>query len=246
MRSLHEVATVEVPEQIALRLPLAGVGSRACAYLIDLLIQSVVVIAASVPLLATWLDSADLRPDPDGHVDLGRILLPLMLFHAILFVVNFGYFAFFEAFTGGRSPGKRAMGLRVISDGGHPIRGGAALVRNLLRAVDSLPAGYLVGIVTMFISREAKRLGDYAAGTLVVRERRERDPMPVRATGTGPLPPPERAIVERFLERRADLERWPRKTLARELADRVAARLGHAPPADAERYLEEVLRDGHG
>jgi uncharacterized RDD family membrane protein YckC len=88
----------------------------------------------------------------------------------VLFTVNFFYFAAFETLWKGQTPGKRKLRLRVVRDGGHPIDGRSALVRNFLRTVDILPTFYLVGIVALFLSRDGKRVGDLAAGTLVVRE----------------------------------------------------------------------------
>ena len=85
--------------------------------------------------------------------------------------MQFGYFAMFEAFWNGQTPGKRWTHLRVIKDSGRPINAYDAILRNLLRIVDNLPTLYAIGIVTMLISKENKRVGDYAAGTVVVHEK---------------------------------------------------------------------------
>src|SRR6202453_4051205 len=96
-------------------------------------------------------------------------------FEAAIIFINFcliwGYFALFEAYWHGQTPGKRAMKLRVIKDSGRQITLFEALARNLLRVVDYLPSLYLVGVITMLCNKRNQRLGDLAAGTIVVHER---------------------------------------------------------------------------
>ena len=89
----------------------------------------------------------------------------------IVFVMHWGYFALFEAFSNGRTPGKRVAKIRVIHQSGRGINFVEALARNLVRYVDGLPSFYAVGIVVIFLSRRNQRLGDMVAGTLVVRDR---------------------------------------------------------------------------
>ena len=86
-------------------------------------------------------------------------------------IFYWGYYVFFEMLWNGQSPGKRWVGLRVIRTDGTPITLSEALIRNLVRIVDFLPATYGVGIITMFIDKQSRRLGDLAAGTLVVQDR---------------------------------------------------------------------------
>ncbi|PYV24279.1 MAG: hypothetical protein DMG27_13305 [Acidobacteria bacterium] len=87
------------------------------------------------------------------------------------FLIHFAYFAFFEVFWNGQTPGKRYVHLRVIKDSGRPITAYEAITRNLLRIVDSMPLTYAVAIVSALLSAKSKRLGDYVAGTVVVHER---------------------------------------------------------------------------
>src|SRR5439155_5033349 len=89
-----------------------------------------------------------------------------------LFLVLFVYDVFFEVVAGGRTPGKRWSGLRVVTLSGGAITVGASVVRNLLRIIDEIPGIYLVGIVLVFLTKRNQRLGDIVAGTLVVRDRR--------------------------------------------------------------------------
>jgi uncharacterized RDD family membrane protein YckC len=246
---LHEVSTIETPEQIELHLPLAGVGTRALAYIIDLLWQTVPIVAAA--FLALAFLPADVHPteflekgsDGQPHVP----LLAIAFVSAVVFFVNFGYFALFEVLWNGQSPGKRSLGLRVVRDGGFPIDGRSALIRNLLRAVDFLPAVYFVGIASLFAGRAGKRIGDYAAGTFVVKELKPESGIVKDPTqrNSGPLSSAERSLVLDFLDRRWDLPDEARLRVARELSSRLAARLGQAVPMDPERFLEDIPRDGH-
>ncbi len=237
---LYDVATVETPEQIELSLPLAGVGSRSIAYLLDIGCQ---IVPLGLALLAAFLlvplprGAKLFGKDAEGLPELGTLALALV--SLAFFVVNFGYFALFEIFWNGQSPGKRWVGLRVLKDGGFPIDGRAALLRNLLRAVDFLPAFYVAGIAVVFTSGRGKRLGDYAAGTLVVREGRER--IAPATPSASPLPAAELALVRGFLARRRGLDDEARRRLAGRIAARVAERLGRTPPDDAEGWLEGLV-----
>lgn len=246
--ALHEVSRIETPEQIVLELPLAGVGSRALSYFIDFLWQLVPIAAAA--FLAYELLPVDARPSPafeeDPATGVRLPLLALAFVNAVVFLVNFGYFAVFEVIWRGQSPGKRTVGLRVVRDGGYPIDGRAALVRNLLRVVDFLPALYFLGIASLFTGRKGKRIGDYAAGTIVVKERRPEPGTPrplARAGSGGPLSPAERSLVEEFLARRSGLSPDARARVGRGLADRLAGRLGRSSPSEPERFLEDLLLD---
>ncbi len=240
-KPLFDAATIETPEQIELRLPLAGPGSRSLAYLLDLCVQLVpLLFAVAAAFLLVPVDGAEMvGRNATGLPELGS--LPLALVSVAIFAVNFGYFALFEAFWNGQSPGKRWIGLRVLRDGGFPIDGRAALLRNLLRLVDFLPAFYVTGVVAIFAGGRGKRIGDYVAGTFVVREGR-----PLRAEGPAPARPSpasglsagELALVRGFLDRRLELDEDARWRLSRQLAARFSAQLGQPVPSDAERFLE--------
>ena len=93
------------------------------------------------------------------------------VFGLLAFIFYWGYYIFFEMLWNGQTPGKRWTGLRIIRADGTPITLSESLIRNLARIVDMLPAAYGVGIVTMFIDKQSRRLGDLAAGTLVVHDR---------------------------------------------------------------------------
>ena len=108
------------------------------------------------------------------------------------FLVQFGYFAYFESVWNGQTPGKRYLRLRVIRRGGQAIGAYEAVTRNLLRIVDSIPGIYAVGILCALLSSESKRLGDYVAGTVVVHER----PIELTTEANGTSAGPEPAMTE--------------------------------------------------
>lgn len=193
----HEIVT---PEGVPLHLPVAGPVPRALAWLIDFGLRMAVLMVAGMAFGLL------------GGAGMGAYLV-------LLFVVFWFYPVVFEALFDGRTPGKRALGLQVVSADGAPIGWRASFVRNLLRTVDMLPFGYAAGLVACLCDPAARRLGDMVAGTLVVH-RLPREDMAVVPAVAGmppavPLQPPEQAAVVAFAERA------PRLTPARrdELAD---------------------------
>jgi uncharacterized RDD family membrane protein YckC len=244
---LYDAEQVETPEQIEISLPLAGIGTRAAAYLIDFLWQLVPLIAVLIALFVlTKSRSSDVfvvGTDAKGQPHMST--LGKAIFSLTLFAMNFGYFAFLETLWRGQTPGKRAMGLRVMRDGGFPLDGRGALVRNLLRIVDFLPMFYVLGMTSAFLSSRGKRIGDYAAGTFVVREGRSAESQRVAARDEdipwqpeSQLSPAERALVDDFLNRRHGIANEMRDQLAQALASRLAVRLGEPNPTHPEAFLE--------
>ena len=154
----------------------------------------------------------------------------------------------------GQTPGKRWTHLRVIQDSGRPITAYDSVLRNLLRIVDALPTLYAMGIVTMLISRENKRVGDYAAGTVVIHEKPLQGIGAIwkRGGGTGAsrcaailsaqLTLDELQLVETFFERRTSLDPEVRRAMARQIAQRLGERLNVPSEVrpDAERFLEAL------
>src|SRR5690606_17470675 len=183
-----------------IELTLAGLGSRFGACALDLLIQGVLMV-----VIITVLGLAGTVVDPD-----------LLVFFQgvgtfVLAVVIVGYYILFEGFNGGRTPGKAAFGIQVVSADGTPLTLGAVTLRTLMRLIDFLPAAYAAGAVSIVASPRNQRLGDLVAGTVVIRTRS-------KATKPTPLPATERqgwdaatvtrdevALVRRFVERRNDL-----------------------------------------
>jgi len=258
MERLDDVATVETPEQLELELPLAGVGSRALAFLLDFLIQLIPIVIAMVVLVAALSLNVFGEDDVKGFGE-GRIpLLAGALFSAVTFATNFLYFTFWDLVSRGQSPGKRALDLRVVRDGGLPIDARASLIRNLVRTVDVLPGFYLTGILSMFFSAEHKRIGDLAAGTLVVRDRREpvgdvsalfhkaASPFPSASAPASASPSPlgaaERALVQDFLQRRHTLAPDVRERILRQIVERLGPRAGFDLALPAEWIFEQLAK----
>src|SRR5207253_9899772 len=149
--------TLATPEGVHLELTLAGVGSRFAAALVDLAIQIALLIVIAVV----------------GFVVIGgRSGFEVAAVTILSFLVFAAYDILFEVFASGRTPGKRLNGLRVVRTDGSPVGFFTSAVRNVLRLADLLPGMYLAGIVSILVTRRNQRLGDLAAGTLVVRERR--------------------------------------------------------------------------
>jgi uncharacterized RDD family membrane protein YckC len=180
---LDTTRRVATPEGIELTLRLAGPVPRALAWAIDLALRAAILFAVSVVAGAL------------GKAGMGVILLTA-------FFVEWLLPAWFEASWNGQTPGKRAMGLVVLNDDGTPLRWPAALTRNLLRAVDFLPFLYGTGLVSMLANRDFKRLGDLAAGTVVVYQA-EKAEASKNIPAAAPIAPPVPLTLE---EQRAVLE----------------------------------------
>jgi uncharacterized RDD family membrane protein YckC len=175
---------VQSVDAVALELPVAGPTSRMLAYALDATllygglftagVLFVLLLAPGAAWLGEWADWLFERLGGLGDEgDLGSLVwLPFVLLYLVSVFAETLYFVGFEMAAGGRSPGKRLVGLQVLCDGGLPLTLTASLTRNLLRLADALPSSYLAGFVSMLVSREGKRLGDLVAGTVVVRHDR--------------------------------------------------------------------------
>jgi uncharacterized RDD family membrane protein YckC len=232
--------TIETPEGLTVTVHLAGVGSRFVAAIIDWTIQILLTLAAFVVFVVFGVG---------GGAGTG-------LFALATFLVFFVYDVAFEVLAGGRTPGKRWTGLRVVRSGGQPIGFIASTIRNLLRVVDIMPGVYLVGITSILVTKHNQRLGDLAADTVVARAPRKPRPVsePVPA---GQLPrslatwdvsavtADELATVRTFLERRGSLDWGAREELARSMAEQLRPRVGGVPEGaalDDEVFLEQLAR----
>jgi len=149
---------VSTPERVSFQYPLAGLGSRFLAQTIDMAVLVAIFLVLLYAANAVGKTTGDQR-------------LALLIFILVSFILLFGYFWALEAIWSGQTLGKRALRLRVVGDQGEPLRFSQAAIRNLVRIVDFLPVGYAVGVIAIFLNVKNKRLGDFAAGTLVVRER---------------------------------------------------------------------------
>src|SRR6202011_5280453 len=166
---------IETPEQVELRFPIAGIGSRFLAILTDSVIQGATLFFLFLGF-ALIVSAAPKIPGAAAVSDTGAkwFVAGVVLFYFLLY---WGYYSLFEALWNGQTPGKRLLKIRVIKDSGRQITLFEALARNLLRVIDMLPSFYLVGVITMLCNREQKRLGDLVAGTIVVHERSNEQPL---------------------------------------------------------------------
>jgi uncharacterized RDD family membrane protein YckC len=235
--------TIDTPEQTALEFPLAGVGSRFVAMLADTAIQIVIgfvlffALTLSIPALTR----------------LGSIASQWVIAAMIVgvFVIYYGYFAIFEALWNGQTPGKRYTQLRVMKDDGRPISPYDAIARNLLRIVDQLPVFYGIAIISVFLSKQNKRLGDFVAGTVVVHEKNVEAARPFQETHIDAASPAydvshitveELRLIEMFLQRRDTFDPALRGLMAAQITTRIGSKLGvevRGWPAN-EKFLEAV------
>ncbi len=158
---MNDYLSVETPEQININYQIAGIGSRFFAALLDTLLLGIIVI------IGTYVN--------DNFIaELGAFFGNWLgaIGGIVVFAIFWGYFMIFEITTNGQSPGKLALGLRVIKEGGYPISFADSAIRNLMRIVDFLPFCYGTGLLVMLLNRNWQRLGDLAAGTLVVKTTR--------------------------------------------------------------------------
>ena len=160
---MNETTRLATPESVELEFRLAGPGSRFLALAIDTAICGVLYAALVIVILVAGFSF--------GGNDLPSTLMTVLVLVAF-FLVRWGYFLFFEIRLRGQTPGKRALGIRVVREGGLPLGVGHSLIRNLLRIVDSFPPPLcIVGAVSVLATPKGQRLGDLAAGTVVIRER---------------------------------------------------------------------------
>ncbi|HLU52517.1 MAG TPA: RDD family protein [Acidimicrobiia bacterium] len=238
---LDDRLQIETPEGVTIELTLAGLGSRFGAAALDILIQGVLLL-----VIVLVLSLAGTAVDPD----FGLFLQGAGTF--VLAVVIVGYYILFEGFNGGRTPGKAAFGIQVVSADGTPLTLGAVTLRTLMRLIDFLPAAYAAGAVSIVASPRNQRLGDLVAGTVVIRTRS-------KATKPTPLPATERqgwdaatvtrdevALVRRFVERRNELTPEARQRLAADLAGKLRPRVDGGRHLTDEEFLTQLLAEKEG
>jgi uncharacterized RDD family membrane protein YckC len=257
--------SIDTPELVAIELPLAFIGSRFIALLIDYLI---LVLAYGV----LWLF---LRLFMPGIREFSRTSEQWASAIAILatFLLMWGYFTLFEAFCGGRTPGKRVAGIRVIQRSGRAIGLLESMARNFVRCIDMQPLFLnAVGVIAMFLNDRHQRLGDLAAGTLVVHDRETGAPLwngsaartftapsfapsapiherksavPVaHASGIARLSSADLGVLEEFFSRRLDMSLPTRHAIAQKIAVAIRAKSGvePSPGVSTETFLEATAR----
>jgi uncharacterized RDD family membrane protein YckC len=235
--------SIATPEGVEVSLTLAGAASRFVSALVDLTIQAVILVAFWLVLGVADLATA------------GGVGIAVAVWSIISLLVVAGYDIFFEVLNGGRTPGKMLNGLRVVRVEGHPVGFLTSAIRNFLRPVDFLPSAYLLGALLILATRKNQRIGDIAAGTLVVRELAadepslprigaayEPDERPYAMWDTSRISGEELATVRQFLARRDEIEADARHQLAATLAERLRPKVTGAPSEmRGERFLEALV-----
>jgi uncharacterized RDD family membrane protein YckC len=246
--------TIQTPEQVGFEYVLAGLGSRSAAFLVDTVIRWFLVLAilAVVGLFYKFQPALDLSAWVRDLSKTWLIALAVLAYG----LVDLGYFLFFEALWSGQTPGKRRQGLRVVRINGQPIGWLESSIRNILRAVDLLAGFYPVGIVVVFLSRNNQRIGDYAAGTVVVVERKQSVPrdrkqflapqvltQPEMEWYVSRLKPAQYQVLRSFLERREQMEQGHRHELARLLSHQLFKQTSKSTRMNIsyESFIEQIV-----
>jgi len=256
--------SIDTPELVAIEMPLAGIGSRFIALLVDMLIWCAGIIVLIV-ILVILASSSDVFSKISEQWAIALVIIAF-------FLLFWGYFTLFEAFWNGRTPGKRVARIRVIQRSGRAIGLFESMARNLVRYIDMQPFPlYAVGVIAVFATRQHQRLGDLAAGTLVVRDRAIEEPawgdagartftapsfarntqaaephtaFLLPATGIAKLTSTDLEVLEGFFARRLDMSLPTRQALAERIASAIQAKSGIEQPAGAsiETFLEATAR----
>lgn len=234
----YEVLTVETPEHIELKLPLAGFGPRFLALLVDNLIQAALIVIVVLMLFA----AVGLSPDTSG------MFLAFILAIVAVIMVTLGYFVLFEWLWNGQTPGKRITGIRVVKRGAVPLTFVDVLLRNLLRIVDNLPSHNLIGLVSFFVTACQQRLGDLVADTVVIREFTRQTPyqwvggLPRSSTAeTSGLAPALAYVIGSYLSRAAVLPEDERRRLTSAIIGAVGYSAAPMTLAERDNYLASLL-----
>jgi uncharacterized RDD family membrane protein YckC len=246
----QRVIVIRTPENIELSYALAGPGSRAAAYFVDLLVMSF-VCQLLVNLLVVVFEAILKSMGVDSGLWISAIVA------LVAFALYNGYFILLEWLWNGQTPGKRLLHIRVIKQGGYALRFFDTLLRNLLRVIDFLPFFYGVGLTSLLFTRNSQRVGDLVAGTLVVyQEKVETDSLlsepttleegedPLPAAALAAIPGEVVSLVAEYLGSRTELAPRPRQEVAAELMEliRETSGLEPRPTQGAENFLASVIR----
>jgi uncharacterized RDD family membrane protein YckC len=206
------IIAVETPEAVTFQLELAGIGSRGLALLTDTTAVLLIVAGEFIVFMLAAILLAEVYSYFTWWI--------LAVFAVVAFVTYWGYFIYGEVFRSGRTWGKRLLGLRVVKDDGSQVGFVDSAIRNFLRIADMLPGSYAIGLASALLSEGGKRLGDHAAGTIVVV-----DPGELTLYFEGDVGEPQVALAREYLDRRAELTPAARG----QVADAVLRAAGEDP-----------------
>jgi uncharacterized RDD family membrane protein YckC len=250
MTQSSDTLQIDTPENVTFDYDVAGIGSRFLSALVDTLLMLLLQVIVYGTLYLIGVQMGGLFSDSAPFWLVAILSL-------VAFVFFWGYYIFFEILWNGQTPGKRWVGLRVIRLDGTPVTAAEVVIRNLVRLIDLLPTAYGVGVVTMFVNDKSRRLGDLAAGTVVVHDRAvhtldelggQRHPVLGMLTASVPLPegfPLERLknhdieVMEGFLTRRSQLPNH--KQLALQIMNSLYTRLNLPIPFPWPYPPEDLL-----
>jgi len=241
---VREHLVIRTPENVAFEHELAAIGSRAMAWAIDILMIVALILIMSFAMALSGLSTA-----------LGGLGAAIQFI--VIFAIQWGYGAISEWLFHGKTPGKAMLGLRTVSERGLRITLLQAAIRNLVRTVDFLPILYAVGGTTALLDPRGRRLGDLAAGTVVIHERRSPRPAsflppserhntfasdPVVLLAARRITPPEREVPVALSLRREQLPPADRHDMFEDLAEHLSKRLGLTRPPffSAERFAVQL------
>ena len=231
---------LHTPEQVDITYTIAGLGHRFIALVIDTLIQILIIILLTYPLgyAAAFLEST--------VGDLGYAL-----FIVAFALVYQGYFLIAELMLKGKTPGKAVMKIRVVRIDGRPADVSGIILRNIVRLVDFLPTMYAIGVISMFINKDSRRLGDLAAGTIVIVERKQDSLNTIlaeqdRIVNTA-LSNQEYAVIRDYFARRKNLTAAARSRLAAAIATPLYDKWDATEEerANPEKFLYRLLHKTH-
>ncbi|MFC1833852.1 RDD family protein [Thermodesulfobacteriota bacterium] len=224
----NSVIIIETPEHIELQFQLAGIGKRSLAYAVDRLIQLGAILGVIVLffLIVYFLDMVPYIADLFAEIEASSIKWIIGLVILLQGFISIGYFFLFEFFWSGSTPGKKTQGIRVINRSGRPVALLDSVLRNVLRFFDIIGGVYPIGLVVMFFNSRGLRMGDFAAGTLVIEDRRIKEPSLLDSSDAvdgyptdsvrvaSEMTPEDYRLLTKFLARREELDPEYREKIA--------------------------------
>ena len=245
---LDDRLEIETPEGVALDLALSGLGSRILARLVDGVVQYGILYLLQF-VVGFGIGTVGIARGGDGDLS-GWVVGAVIIFYFLFFIA---YDIVFELAWDGQTPGKRALGIRVVRSGGRRTNFLSSTIRNVLRVIDILPTNYLVGSTSIWVTKANQRVGDLAGGTYVVRTRSgeardsaiawaARPTVPyaaVAAWDVSAVSDADMVAVRRFLDRRLTLDGPIRYAMSVDLAQLLFAKVHGVPPSAHPEYVIE-------
>ncbi|WP_440896445.1 RDD family protein [Amphibacillus sp. Q70] len=250
-----EQAEIKTPEYVSLKYTMAGLGSRAPAFIIDQCVIGLLYLIIFLGLFFSFESSL-------FNLVLDQAFLWLIAGVILLvFAIEWSYFILCEFFWKGKTIGKRILGIRVIQDNGHRITLLSSMIRNLLRIIDELPVSYLLGIILILVHSKHKRLGDLVAGTIVVhdqglgRKKNKKDPIEkvIRRNNwtedtiqfdsflLDQVKERDFELVKTYCQRYLTLANYEKDKLTRQVGDILLPKLAIDPQDRQAREIEQIL-----